>query len=55
MGVHVKVFLLLLDEILIAGGVVFLLRKLGVEIPFWVYVMIGVACAALYVVLHRLL
>jgi membrane-bound ClpP family serine protease len=55
MGINLKAFLLLLDEILIAGLVIFVLSKLGVQIPFWVYILIGVACAALYWFLRRLL
>ncbi len=55
MSINIKAFLLLLDEILIAGIIIFVFWKLGVQIPFWVYIVIGVACAALYWFLRRLL
>ncbi|MGM0686978.1 MAG: NfeD family protein [Promethearchaeati archaeon] len=53
-GIRLKAFILLLDEILIAGGVIFVLWKLGVPIPFWVYILAGVACAAAYWLLYRI-
>ena len=51
-GIRLKAFILLLDEILIAGGVIFVLWKLGVPIPSWVYIMAGVACGAAYWLLY---
>ena len=53
-AIHLKAFLLLLDEILIVGGIIFVLWKLGVQIPFWVYILAGVACAAAYWLLYRI-
>ena len=54
-GVRLKAFLLLLDEILIVGGIIFVLWKLGVQIPFWVYVLAGVVFAVAYWLLYRIL
>ncbi len=53
-GIHLKAFLLLLDEILIAGLIIFVLWRLGVQVPVWAYVLAGVACAALYWLLYRI-
>ncbi len=53
-GVHLKAFLLLLDEILIAIIVFLVLWQVGVAIPFWAYIAVGVACGVLYWVLYRI-
>jgi len=55
LGVHFKAFLLLLDEILIAAIIFVVLWRLGVPIPFWAYIIAGVACAGLYWFLYRIL
>jgi membrane-bound serine protease (ClpP class) len=55
MGINLKAFLLILDEIFIAGIIIFVLLKMGIQIPFWVYIIIAAACAALYWFLRRLL
>jgi len=54
-GIHLKAFLLLLDEILIAGIIIVVLWRLGVQVPFWAYIVAGVACAGLYWFLYRIL
>lgn len=54
-SIHLKAFLLLLDEILVAVLIILVLRELGVHVPFWAYVLAGVVCAALYWLLYRLL
>jgi len=54
-GIHLKAFLLILDEILIAGIIIVVLWRLGVQIPFWAYIVAGVACAGLYWFLYRIL
>jgi len=54
-GIHLKVFLLLLDEILIATIIIVILWRLGVQIPLWAYIVAGVACAGLYWFLYRIL
>lgn len=54
-GIHLKAFLLLLDEILIASIIIFVLWKLGVQIPFWVYILVGAACAGVYWLLYSII
>ncbi|MFO7773984.1 MAG: NfeD family protein [Dehalococcoidia bacterium] len=54
-GIHLKAFVLLLDEIVIAGLIIFVLWRLGVLIPFWAYILAAVVCAALYWLLYRIL
>ena len=52
---YLKAFGLLLDEVLIAGLILFVLWKLGVSIPFWAFILAGVFCAVAYWLLYRLL
>jgi len=52
---YLKAFGLLLDEVLIAGLILFVLWKLGVSIPFWAFIIAGVFCVAAYWLLYRLL
>jgi len=52
---YLKAFGLLLDEVLIAGLILFVLWKLGVGIPFWAFVLAGVFCVVAYWLLYRLL
>jgi len=52
---HLKAFGLLLDEILIAGLIIFVLWKLGVSVPSWAYILAGVFCVVAYWLLYRLL
>lgn len=54
-GTPLKAFILLLDNIIIAGVIIFILWKLGVPIPFWVYILAGIVCAAVYWLLYRIL
>lgn len=54
-GIHLKAFFLLLDEMVIAAIVFVILWRLGVQIPFWAYIVAGVACAGLYWFLYRML
>jgi membrane-bound ClpP family serine protease len=53
-GIHLKAFILLLDEILIAVVIFLVLWRLGVPIPFWAYILTAVVCAALYWLLYRI-
>lgn len=55
MGPHVKAFLLLLDEMLVAGLIVFVLWRIGVTIPLWVLAPGTVFFAALYFLSYRLI
>lgn len=53
-GLHFKAFILLLDEMLIAGLIIFVLWRFGVPIPFWAYILAAAVCAALYWLLYRI-
>lgn len=55
MGVNLKAFLLLLDELALAGLVILVLWVVGVEIPFWVFIILAVLCGALFLLLRRIL
>jgi len=52
---YLKAFGLLLDDVLIAGLIIFVLWKLGVNIPFWALILVGAFCAAAYWLMWRLL
>lgn len=54
-GILLKAFIILLDEIIIAGVIIFILWKMGVQIPFWAYVLAGIICAVAYWLLYRIL
>ena len=52
---YLKAFGLLLDEVLIAGLILFVLWKLGLSIPFWALILAGAFCAVAYWLMYRLL
>ena len=54
-GLYLKALGLLLDEVLIAGLILFVLWKLGVSIPFWAFILAGIFCVVAYWLLYRLL
>lgn len=55
MGLHAKAFLLLLDEILVAGLIVFVLWRIGVTIPLWALVPGAAFLVAVYWLSYRVL
>ena len=52
---QLKAFGLLLDEVVVAGLIIFVLWKLGVSIPSWAFILAGGFCAAAYWLMYRLL
>jgi membrane-bound ClpP family serine protease len=52
-GAHLRAFLLLADELIIALGIFLVLWKLGVPVPFPAYIVAAAACAAVYWFLYR--
>ena len=52
---YLKALGLLLDEVVIAGLILFVLWKLGVSIPWWAFVLAGAFCAVAYWLIYRLL
>ena len=54
-SISLKAFILLLDNIIIAGAILFILWKLGVPVPLWAYILTVVICALVYWLLYRIL